>query len=94
MGLAVPAIEAWYLAGLDPHVTETAWIVGMQSRRPPFTKAKLKQDVYGTDRPSLALETECAVKQARRLAEPGNLELLEKNFPGGFGALAGDVRSW
>jgi hypothetical protein len=29
LGLAVPAIEAWLLCGVDPHVTEAAWINGL-----------------------------------------------------------------
>ena len=28
VGLAVPAIEAWYLCGQDPQVTELAWLEG------------------------------------------------------------------
>jgi hypothetical protein len=56
IGLAVPAIEAWYRAGIDPQVTETAWIQGLQSRRPPYSRNDLKQAVYGTPRPSRQLE--------------------------------------
>jgi hypothetical protein len=86
LGLAVPSIEAWYLAGLDPHVTE--------STSPPFTTNSLKVKVYGTDRPSLALETQRAVEAIQRLTEAGELERLENRFPAGFGALARDVRNW
>lgn len=94
LGLAVPAIEAWYLAGLKPQVTESAWIVGMQDGRYPYTKNDLKSQVYGTDRPPIALETERAVEQAQRLAVPDGLQLLENFFPAGFGSLAADVRRW
>lgn len=92
LGETVPAIEAWYRGGLDPHVSEAAWLVGLQSGRDPYTKSGLKQAVYGTDRPSLALETQRAVEEARRLAQ--NLTLIEQPFPSGFGSLARAVRSW
>ena len=31
VGLAVPAIEAWYLCGRDANVSETIWASGLQS---------------------------------------------------------------
>jgi len=92
IGLAVPEIEAWYRCGLDPHVTEAAWIQALQSRIYPYTKNSLKRDVYGAERPSLELETQRAVEEARRLVR--NLPVIEGLFPNGFGALARDVRSW
>jgi hypothetical protein len=93
VGMTVPAIEAWYLCGRDPHVTEAAWIVGLNNKRKyPYTKIKLKEDVYGTSRPSLELETECATREATRVAR--RLDLLETAFPNGFGSLARDVRNW
>ena len=94
LGVAVPAVEAWCLAGLDPHITEAAWIQAMQCRSLPYTKNDLKRRMYGTDRPSLLLAEECAIKQARRLVEAGQLPYLEQLFPAGFGALASEVRGW
>lgn len=94
VGLAVPAVEAWYLARRDPHVTESAWIQALQARTLPYTKNELKRKVYGTDHPSLALEEECAVGLARQLVETNSLPLLERLFPNGFGTLAADVRGW
>jgi hypothetical protein len=94
LGLAVPAIEAWCLAGTDPHITESAWLLALQSGRFPFTKNGLKQKLYGTARPSLPVEQKCMVEQARRLVDERKLELLKKLFPSGFGALADDVRGW
>jgi hypothetical protein len=94
LGLAVPAIEAWYLTGLDSHVTESAWIAGQQSHRPPFTRLLLKAKVYGTDRPSLAIEQECAVRHAERILRESKLPLLKDHFPNGFGALARDLGRW
>lgn len=92
VGIAVPAVEAWYRCGLDPHVTEAAWIVGLSSNRSPYTTRSLKEDVYGTSHFSLELETRRATKEARRLVQ--NLPLLEQCFPTGFGALADEVRNW
>jgi hypothetical protein len=94
VGLAVPAIEAWYLVGQDNHVTEAAWIVGQKSGKFPYSKQQLKERAYGTDRPSLNLETERALAHVHRIVRGGKLPLLEKLFPSGFGALAEDVRRW
>ena len=55
VGLAVPAIEAWYCCGRDPTVTESAWLEGLRTHRDPYTKADLKRAVYGTDRVPLVL---------------------------------------
>lgn len=91
IGLAVPAIEAWYRCGIDAHITEAALIsrLGAATRA---IKLQLKRDMYGTDRPSLEWATKRAIEEATRLAQ--NLDLLEQLFPNGFGALARDVRSW
>jgi hypothetical protein len=94
LGLAVPAIEAWCLYGTDAHVTESAWIQGLESRSFPYSKRELKQRLYGSTDPVLALETEHLVSQARRLVGENQLALLEKSFPVGFGSLASDIRSW
>lgn len=92
VGLAVPAIEAWYLCGNDPNVSESAWKQGLAEGRTPYTRNQLKQRAYGTDRPSLALETECATREAQRIAL--DLDLLAKKFPIGFGALRSDLGKW
>jgi hypothetical protein len=92
IGLAVPAIEAWYLVGKYHQVGEAAWRVGLNSGNLPFTRAQLKKLVYRTDRPSLELETECAVREARRLIS--SIERIETEFPDGFGLMAKEIRSW
>lgn len=92
LGVAVPAVEAWYRCGLDPHVTEATWIMGLQSGSYPYTRNRLKQAVYGTDRPPLTLETRRATEEAQRLVR--DLSLLERLFPAGFGSLARGVRGW
>ena len=92
VGIAVPAVEAWYRCGLDPHVTEAAWVERLSSGHSPYTTRSLKEDVYGTSRPSLDLETRRATEEAQRLTH--DLQLLKQCFPTGFGALAREVRSW
>lgn len=93
-GLAVPAIEAWYRTGVDPRVSEATWLQGYQSvpPKPPYTKSSLKRDVYGTDRPSQALQAKHAAAEAHRLLR--HLDDLVVQFPGGFGSLVSDLRAW
>jgi hypothetical protein len=90
IGLAVPAIEAWYLVGKEHAVGEAAWKAA--GGRPPFTRQRLKELVYGTDKPSLERATECAVREARRIF--ANLAAIETAFPVGFGLMAEAIRSW
>jgi hypothetical protein len=91
VGVAVPAIEAWYLCGLDPQVSEAAWTEGQAGGVLPYSRAQLKWRVYGTNRPSLPHETRRAVEEARR--HQPDLRRLENDFPG-FAALARDLRAW
>ena len=93
IGLACPAIEAWYQCGFNPHATEVAWARDLAGGiRPTQRTRALKFAVYGTDRPSLAMETAAATRAARRLVQ--DLTAIEVNFPAGFGAFVNDVRAW
>ncbi len=92
LGLAVPAIEAWYRAGLDAHVNEVAWNRKLLGEDVSYDKRSLKKDTYGSYQPSLTIETTAAVAAAERLTQ--NLELLEQLFPNGFGSLLRDLRGW
>jgi len=92
VGLAVPAIEAWYLSGRDTSVTEAAWVEGQAAGRPPYTRRELKWRVYGTDRPTLPFEIKRAMQEVTR--HQGDVRRLENDFPQGFGALARDLRAW
>jgi hypothetical protein len=92
VGLAVPAIEAWYLCGRDTSITEAAWTDGQLNGRPPYTRRELKWRVYGTERPTLPHEIKRAVQEVTR--HHGDVRRLENDFPQGFGALARDLRSW
>ncbi len=92
VGLAMPAIEAWYLVGKNHEVGEAAWKVGLPAGKRPFTRKQLKMLVYGTERPSLELETKCAVKEASRII--GDIKAMESRFPDGFGPMGLEIRSW
>lgn len=92
IGLAVPSLEAWYRCGIDPHVSEVTWIHALRDQNFPYDRSRLKLDVYGEERPSLALGTSRAMESARQLVP--RLNELEALFPNGFGALARDVRDW
>jgi hypothetical protein len=92
VGVAVPAIDAWYRCGIDLQVTEANWQRGLKSRKDPYTKAQLKAAVYGAARPALGVLRARALAEARRLA--ADLERLEEDFPIGFGSFARDVRGW
>ena len=92
VGVAVPAIEAWYLCGRDTSVTEAAWTDGQATGRLPYTRPELKWRVYGTDRPTLPHEIKRALQEVTR--HHGDIRRLENDFPQGFGALARDLRCW
>lgn len=94
IGLAVPTIEAWLLCGVDPHVTEAAWINGLKERpgNMPYTKGSLKHQLYGTSHPSLALEIERMTAAATRLSQ--DLARLRTLFPNGFGVLVKELMAW
>jgi hypothetical protein len=89
IGVAVPAVEGWYLCGRDDSVTEAAWVSGQETGRQPYTRADLKLRVYGTDRPNLPHETVCALREVERHRH--DTRRLEHDFPG-FAALAADLR--
>jgi hypothetical protein len=92
VGVAVPAIEAWYRCGLDPHVNEARWVGHLSGETINFDKQSLKIDVYGSEQPSLESETAAAVTAARRLTNI--LDQVEQLFPTGFSCFVSDIRSW
>jgi hypothetical protein len=92
-GLAVPLLEAWFLCGRDPQVSEATWINARRQNTIAYTRPDLKRRLYGTDRPSLDQETSAMVREANRLAA-GQLQLLEQLFPLGFGMLVTQLRTW
>lgn len=92
VGLAVPAIEAWYLLGRGAGVSEEAWINGRAQGRDPYSKRQLKSRVYGTEIPSLYQETQQAINEANRVVT--QLDQLVAAFPGGFGLFMQAVQTW
>jgi hypothetical protein len=92
IGVPVPAIEAWYLCRINPHVNEGSWIRKQNGEKIKYDRKKLKIQLYETTRPSLELETELAIESATRLVQ--ELAELEQFFPQGFGAFADEIKSW
>ena len=72
IGLAVPAIEAWYRCGVDAHVNEVAWSRKLRGEDVGYDRASLKLDTYGSYLPNMG----AAVLAAKRTAN--NLELLAR----------------
>jgi hypothetical protein len=92
VGLAIPAIEAWYRCGIDPHVTEFEWDRRLQGERITYDKRSLKHSAYGSDRAANSVMTAAARQAAQRLTT--NLDRLEQVFPLGFGSLLRSLRDW
>lgn len=92
LGLAVPALEAWYLCGKDEEVSEQAWVDILKGNSRKYDRKELKRRVYGTIRPTLPQQTERALEETIRLKS--EMRVLENLFPVGFGNLARMVRQW
>jgi hypothetical protein len=92
IGIAVPSVEAWYQCGIDTHVNEATWSRHLRSEQITYDRQSLKRAVYGSDRPTLAVEVRAAREASQRLMT--NVDLLNQLFPDGFGALLRDVRGW
>jgi hypothetical protein len=93
IGLAVPAIEAWYQAVRDPQASEAAWLSLTSDGKPHQHRRKqLKRDAYGVETlfgPSARNRT---IEAAERVT--AHLGELERLFPNGFAPLARALRSW
>ena len=96
MGLAVPAIEAWLLCGVNPRVGEASWERWLLNRgKRDYDRKSLKRELYGTERPSIGMETEKMTEAATRLVSEENFpENLTQIFPNGFGYFVEGARSW
>ncbi len=93
IGIAVPAIEAWWLFGRDPHVGEATW----QQSRPGAgfeLRRNLKKQLYGPLLVTSQVIHDAAVREAQRLVRDGKLLALQRHFPVGFGALADSLQAW
>lgn len=92
IGVPVPAIEAWFLCGINPHVNEATWIRKQNGERIQYDRKSLKVELYGNDRPAIETLKEKAIESAERLVE--DLDKLENLFPQGFGCLINEIRGW
>jgi hypothetical protein len=92
VGVAAPAIEAWWLCKSNQQISEAAWEKGLAEKREPYSKLELKKQLYGSDYRSLELMTRKMTEAAQVVA--GDLPALERAFPNGFGSLAKELRSW
>lgn len=94
VGVAVPAIEAWLLCGINPHASEATWI-NKQKEKDFSTyddRKHLKVELYDSHIASSKIMTQRGVESAQRLA--ADIERLETLFPEGFGNMANEIRSW
>lgn len=92
VGVAAPAIEAWWLCKTNLQISEAAWEKGLAEKREPYSKLELKKQLYGSDYRSLELMTRKMTEAAQEIAK--DLFALERAFPNGFGNLAKELRSW
>jgi hypothetical protein len=92
VGVAAPAIEAWWLCKSNLQICEAAWEKGLIEKREPYSKLELKKQLYGSDFRSLELMTQKMTEAAHEAAK--DLSALERAFPNGFGNLAKELRSW
>jgi hypothetical protein len=90
--MAVPAIEAWYLFGKDPSVSEASWEINRREGRFLHVRRELKVKAYGSATVSGVLLEQRALAEAHRLT--ASLGELERAFPGGFGALRRSLATW
>jgi hypothetical protein len=92
VGVASPALEAWFLCKRHPEVDEAKWEKGLLETRDPYSRPELKRRLYGSDIPSLDLEIQQMVQAANELRT--DIVHLERQFPNGFGNLARQLREW
>jgi hypothetical protein len=94
VGVAVPAIEAWLLCGINPHASEATW--KNKQRQEGFStyddRKNLKVELYSSNIASSEIITRRGAESAKRLAQ--NIGQLETLFPEGFGNMAVEIRSW
>lgn len=92
VGVAAPAIEAWWLCKSNLQISEAAWEKGLVDKRDPYSKVELKKQLYGQEYSSLEWMTKKMTEAARSLEN--DVTVLERAFPHGFGGLAKELRSW
>ena len=92
VGIAIPALEAWWLCGTNPHYAEAPAIRRVATESLLHMRKELKLKLYGTIRPTLEIEMMRMCEAARRVTD--DLEELERAFPIGIGLLRQQLRLW
>jgi len=64
VGIAVPCIEAWWLAHENSAISEHTWFNRHTHPGAPYNKLDLKRQLYGTTVPSIDLETRKMIEAA------------------------------
>ena len=91
IGLAVPAIESWYVHGIDIHSTEARF----QRESPQALtnlRRQLKMTAYGAAAVPQRVLTAKAIEHCTRIA--ADIGSLQQAFPSGFGTFARSLRLW
>lgn len=91
IGVAYPAIEAWYAFGTQDQITEAEWIIRVNEGRSNHIKQALKQATNRRHGPGIDKRV-AASGDATRVA--AFMESFRVAFPGGFGAFADDLYRW
>lgn len=92
VGVAVPAIEAWYLVGRHPAASEAAWMSRPSDLRHHDRKREFKLAAYRIASADSAAGVERATNTAGEAAK--RVSDLIRLFPGGFAPFAGAVQGW
>jgi hypothetical protein len=92
IGVPVPALEAWLLAGRDGRASEAAWAQARGDRRYWHLKGALKDAAYGGRHLAEVVMAERARTLIRITLRDG--DVLRQSFPGGFGPFADAIVGW
>lgn len=92
IGVAVPALEAWYARGMGENSEEYWQRKLTENGHLRTNRLELKRKVYGTGKPTRRVQWERAKAAATVAAQ--DLDQLERLFPAGFGTFAHAVRAW
>ncbi|NOX56620.1 MAG: hypothetical protein GXP27_19685 [Planctomycetes bacterium] len=92
MGLAVPSIETWLLAGTSDGVDETTWN-GLNDREKQSYRDRVKRIVFG-DLKGFDRRREIAQERIVHVIGTLGIDGLGRLFPDGLGALRNDLEAW
>jgi hypothetical protein len=92
VAIAAPALEAWLLFHRHAEISEAAWEAGLKQSQDPYSKASLKQWLYGVQRPSHDVMKSQRLAAARAVRD--RIHELRTRFPNGFGKFFDELRCW